>query len=172
MPKFDPSNAEALVFTFKDGLLSKIAHDLKIAITRFELDVEPGSVRAQFDTRSLVVVTPMKDGQENPSALNDADKAKIQEQIGADVLHSNEHPTAQFVSRSVTQRPDGGYSIAGDLTLHGVTKTVNAETQANGGWQIARIAINQPDFGITPFKAMMGTLKIKPEVIVQLAVRQ
>src|SRR5688572_22512531 len=118
MPKFDPSNAEALVFTFKDGLLSKIAHDLKIAITRFEIDVEPGAVRAQFDTRSLVVVTPMKDGQDNPSALNDSDKAKIQEQIAADVLHSNEHPTAQFVSRSVSERPDGGYSIRGDLTLH------------------------------------------------------
>jgi hypothetical protein len=172
MPKFDQSNAEALVFTFKDGLLSKIAHDLKIAITRFEVDVEPGSVRAQFDTRSLVVVTPMKDGQENPSALNDSDKAKIQEQIVADVLHSNEHPTAQFVSRSVTQRPDGGYSISGDLTLHGVTKTINAETQASSGGQISRIAINQPDFGITPYKAMMGTLKIKPEVVVQLAVRQ
>lgn len=172
MPKFDQDNAEALVFTFKDGLLSKIAHDLKLAIRRFEIDVSPGSVRARFDTRSLVVVTPMKDGQDNPSALSDSDKAKIQEQIAADVLHSNQHPTAEFVSRSVTQRPDGGYSISGDLTLHGVTKPIDAETQANSGWQITRVELNQPDFGITPYKAMMGTLKIKPDVIVQLSVRE
>jgi polyisoprenoid-binding protein YceI len=172
MPRFDQSSAQALVFTFKDGLLSKIAHDLKLAITRFNVDVEPGSVRAEFDTRSLVVATPMKDGQDNPSALNDGDKAKIQEQIVSDVLHSNEHGTASFVSRSVSQRPDGGYSITGELTLHGVTRTISTETEANGGWQIARIELNQPEFGITPFKAMMGTLKIKPDVIVQLSIPQ
>jgi hypothetical protein len=172
MPKFDQSQAECLVFTFKDGLLSKIAHDLKIAITRFVVDIDPGSVRAEFDTRSLRVVTPMKDGADNPSALNDSDKSKIAEQIVSDVLHSNEHATAVFVSRSVSQRPDGGYSIAGDLTLHGVTKPLNAETKLVGGQQVAEIQLNQPDFGITPYKAMMGTLKIKPDVLVRFSVPQ
>jgi YceI-like protein len=172
MPRFDQSQAECLVFTFKDGLLSKIAHDLKIAVTRFSVDVEPGSVRAEFDTRSLRVLTPMKDGKDNPGALNDGDKAKIAEQIVTDVLHSEQHGTASFVSRSVTPRPDGGHSISGELTLHGVTKPINVETSAAGGRQVARIELHQPDFGITPFKAMMGTLKIKPDVIVQLSVPQ
>ena len=172
MAKFDQSQAECLVFTFKDGLLSAVAHDLKIGVTRFSVEADAGSVRAEFDTRSLRVLTPMKDGQENPSALNDGDKNKIAEQIVEDVLHSNKHATATFVSRSITPRSDGGYTVSGDFTLHGVTKTISAETRLEGGRQVATVELNQPDFGITPYKAMMGTLKIKPSVVIRLSVPQ
>ena len=172
MAKFDASQAECLVFTFKEGLLSKIAHDLKVRVTRFSVDVTPVAVRAEFDLQSLRVVTAMKDGQENLESLSDSDKTKIADQIVKEVLHSTEHPTAVFNSRSVTRRSDAGYSIAGDLTLHGVTKAIHVETRLEGGRQVASIELHQPDYGITPFKAMMGTLKVKPDVIVQLSVPQ
>jgi polyisoprenoid-binding protein YceI len=172
MPKFDESRAECLVFTFKEGLLSKIAHDLKIVVSRFNVDVGPGSVRAEFDLRSLRVVNAMKDGADNPGALSEADKTKIAEQIGKEVLESEQHGSAVFTSRSVTQRPDGGYQISGDLALHGTTRTIVAETKLEAGRQVVSIPLHQPDFGITPFKAMMGTLKVKPDVIVRLSVPQ
>ena len=172
MPQYDENQAECLIYTFKDGLLSKVAHDLKIKVGKVSVDMQPSAIRAEFDTRSLRVLTPMKDGQENPSALNDSDKTKIAEQIVTDVLHSEQHPTAVFVSRSVQPRADGGYDIEGDLTLHGVTKPIKAKTQSQGGRQVASIELHQPDFGITPFKAMMGTLKIKPDVTVVLSVPQ
>jgi polyisoprenoid-binding protein YceI len=89
-----------------------------------------------------------------------------------EVLHSTEHSSAVFNSRSVARRNDGGYSIAGDLTLHGVTKAIQVETQLEAGRQVASIELHQPDYGITPFKAMMGTLKVKPDVIVRLSVPQ
>ena len=88
------------------------------------------------------------------------------------MLHSTEHPSAVFSSRSVTRRSDGGYSIDGDLTLHGVSKALHAETQLEAGRQVASIELHQPDYGITPYKAMMGTLKVKPDVIVRLSVPQ
>jgi len=172
MPKYDENQVECLVYTFKEGLLSKIAHDLKIKVGRAQVDLQPAAVRAEFDTSSLRVLTPMKDGQDNPGALNESDKAKIAEQIVDDVLHAKEYPKALFVSRSVTRRADGGYDISGDLTLHGVTKPINARTEVRGGRQVASIEIHQPDFGITPYKAMMGTLKIKPSVRVVLSVPQ
>jgi polyisoprenoid-binding protein YceI len=170
MPKYDQSQAECLVFTFKEGLLSKVAHDLKIRVTSFSVDVTPGSVRAEFDLRSLRVVEAMKDGKENPGALSDADKAKIAEQISNEVLHAAQHPTAAFSSRTIASRADGGYSIAGELSLHGVTQTIQAETHAEGGRQVASVELHQPTYGITPFKAMMGTLKVKADVIVRLSV--
>jgi polyisoprenoid-binding protein YceI len=169
MPKYDQSQAECLVFTFKEGLLSKIAHDLKISVTRFSVDVAPAAVRAEFDLSSLRVVNAMKDGTENPEALSDSDKTKIADQIAKEVLHSDQHPTAVFSSRSVTRRGDGGYSIAGDLSLHGVTKAIQAETKVEGNQQIVSIELHQPDYGITPFKAMMGTLKVKADVTVRLS---
>ena len=34
MPKYDENQAECLIYTFKDGLLSKVAHDLKIKVVK------------------------------------------------------------------------------------------------------------------------------------------
>jgi hypothetical protein len=168
MPSFDQTKAECRVFTFKDGLLSKIAHDLEINVSRFSVQAEPNSVRAEFDTTSLVVIHPMKDGKPNPDGLSDSDKSKVQSQIIDEVLHAKEHPKATFVSRSVERRPDGGYSISGDLTLHGTTRAIQAATKLEAGRQVASIELHQPDYGITPFKAMLGTLKVKADVIVRL----
>lgn len=170
MPKLDQSSAECAVFTFKEGLLSSVAHDLRIAVTRFELELEGARLTARFDTTSLRVDTPMKDGAPNPSALGAADKEKIAAQIRDDVLHSSKFPEALFRSTSVTVCGDGGYEVAGELTLHGVTKPLRARSQLVSGRQEVELRLHQPDFGITPYRAMLGTLKIQPDVVVRLRV--
>jgi polyisoprenoid-binding protein YceI len=172
MPRYTQNEAEALVFTFKDGLLSKVAHDLKVRITRFSLDFDPAASRlsAEFDASSLTVVNAVQDGAENPKALSDADKEKIGSQIQKEVLETDAHPKVTFNSTQVTRRPDGGYSIRGDLTLHGTTRPISAETRVEGGRQVAELALNQPDFGVVPYKAMLGTLKVKPEVRVRVSI--
>ena len=126
---------------------------------------------ASFDTSSLRVDTPMKDGKENPSALNEADKAKIATQIREEVLHSARHPEARFQSRSVERRADGGYDLAGDLALHGVTRLLQVRTEAVGSGQQLDLTLHQPDFEIVPFRAMMGTLKIQADVKIRLVTR-
>jgi polyisoprenoid-binding protein YceI len=170
MSTYTQDNAECYIFTFKEGLLSPIAHDLRIRVTHFSIQVDEasGAVTASFDTASLRVDTPMKDGKENPSALNDSDKEKIAGQIRDDVLHSSKHPEARFQSRSAQKRSDGGYDLEGDLTLHGTSKAIKVTTVLDGGRQQLDFTLHQPDFGITPFKAMMGTLKIQPDVKVRI----
>lgn len=170
MPSYDPSGAECFVLTFKEGLLSPMAHDLRLAVTRFSIDVDDARVTARFDTASLRVDTPMKDGVPNPSALSSADKDKIAAQIRDEVLHARRFPEASFTSSSVAPRADGGYDLVGELTLHGVTKTLHAQTRLLGGRQQLELALHQPDYGITPFKAMLGTLKIQPNVTVRILV--
>lgn len=166
MSTYTQDNAQCFVFTFKEGLLSPIAHDLRVQITRFSIQVDEAgaAVVATFDTSSLRVDTPMKDGKENPSALSDADKDKIAAQIRNDVLHSSKFPEARFQSRSVQKRADGGYDLEGDLTLHGTTKAISAKTELSAGRQQLDFTLHQPDFGITPYRAMMGTLKIQADV--------
>jgi hypothetical protein len=172
MPSYDSTSAECFVFTFKEGLLSPIAHDLRLRITRFSVEVDAAatSVVAKFDTNSLVVDCPMKDGAENPSALSDSDKQKIAGQIRDDVLHSSKHPEAVFRSRTVAARGDGGYDLEGELTLHGVTKALAAQTQLVAGRQQLELRLHQPDFGITPYRAMLGTLKIQADVTIRITV--
>jgi polyisoprenoid-binding protein YceI len=172
MPQYDEKTAECQVFTFKDGLLSKIAHDLDIAVTRFKVDVDPSapSIRAEFDASSLRVRHAVKDGVPDAKALSDSDKDKIASQIQSDVLEVTKHERILFVSKQVARRPDGTYSIAGDLTLHGTTRSITTETRLVGNKQVAEVVLNQPDYGVVPFKAMLGTLKVKPELRVRLSI--
>jgi polyisoprenoid-binding protein YceI len=172
MAQYTQNDAEALVFTFKDGLLSKVAHDLKVSVTRFSVDFDPSSskIDAEFDPTSLRVLNAVHDGAEDPKALSDSDKEKIAAQIQKDVLETDRHPTVRFTSTQVVRRPDGGYSIKGDLTLHGTTRPISAESRVEGGRQVAEVELNQPDYGVVPYKAMMGTLKVKPVVRVRISV--
>lgn len=172
MPQYDEKTAECQVFTFKDGLLSKIAHDLDIAVTRFKVDVDPTgpSIRADFDASSLRVRHAVKDGVPDAKALSDSDKEKIASQIQSDVLEVSKHERILFVSKQVSRRPDGSYSITGDLTLHGTTRSITTETLLLGNKQVAEVVLNQPDYGVVPFKAMLGTLKVKPQLRVRLSI--
>jgi hypothetical protein len=164
---YDQTNARCAVFTFKEGLLSPVAHDLRLLVQRFSIEIA-AQIVASFDTASLVVDTPLKDGRENPSALSAADRAKIAEQIRHDVLHSQKYPMASFRSREHLARTDGGYDLSGELTLHGVSKTLDAKTQLLDGRQHLSLSLHQPDFGIIPYRAMLGTLKIRPDVRIEI----
>lgn len=171
MLTYDERSAECLVFTEKEGLLSRVAHDLSIRVGRFSITIDPdrGSVDARFDARSLRVVSAMKDGAADEGALSEADKKKIEESILADVLHAGRHPEVRFVSTKTS--PVGqGYRIEGTLTLMGRAKPIAVTTSKRGDRQIAEVTLHQPDFGIRPYSAMFGTLKVKPDVRVRLAV--
>lgn len=170
-PRFHQDNADVLIFTFKEGLLSAVAHDLKIRVTRFSIhvDEETNAITATFDPRSLRVVTAMKAGAEAIGALSESDKKKIEEHIVDDVLSAKKHPEIRFVSTSVVEDSATGYRIHGRLSLHGKTRELAFTTRTDGEGQVAEITLHQPDFGIQPFSAMLGTLKIKPDVTVRLA---
>src|SRR5262245_54215694 len=171
-PRFHQDNADVLVFTFKEGLLSAVAHDLKIRVTRFSIhiDEETNAIDATFDPLSLRVVTAMKDGQEAHAALSESDMRKIEEHIVDDVLLPKKHPEIRFTSTSVEEDADGtGYRVRGRLTLHGQTRDVAFVSRTDGEGQVAEVKIHQPDWGIRPFSALLGTLKIKPEIIVRVA---
>jgi polyisoprenoid-binding protein YceI len=170
--RLDQDIADVLVFTFKEGLLSAIAHDLKIRVTRFavRIDAESRAIDATFDAGSLRVVTAMKDGGEDNRALSDADKRKIEQHIADDVLRAKKFPEIRFVSTSVEEDAgNAGYRVLGQLTLCGQSHPVSFVSRSDGEGQVAEIRIHQPDFGIQPFSAMLGTLKIKPDVLVRVS---
>src|SRR5262245_51169697 len=118
--RFDASSAECLVFTYKDGLLSAIAHDLKIRVTKFSIEVDEATraIAATFDATSLRVVGAMRDGAESPGTLTTENKRQIEENIARDVLDARRYPEICFVSSGVQETGDT-YVIKGRLALHG-----------------------------------------------------
>ncbi len=165
----DTNSGNLYVYTFKEGLLSKLAHDLLIDITNFKVNLDvpeagftSGSLELEIQANSLKVICALKDG-ERTDALKEKDIADIEKDMGGKVLHPDKYPTANFRSKAI-QEKDGGYKINGDLNLHGVTKSIDFDIDTNGENLKGMISLLQKDYGIKPFKAMLGTLKIKNEI--------
>ncbi len=76
----------------------------------------------------------------------------------ADFFDSSHYPKINFVSKSMNKRSDNNYKLSGDLTIKGVTKTVeldvdfNGVVQGFGGGEVAGFEItgkiNRFDFGL------------------------
>lgn len=81
-----------------------------------------------------------------------SDDEKLTQHLSSpDFFDVAKYPTATFKSTSIT-KADTGYTVAGDLTLHGVTKGISfpAEIALSGGELTAKaeFAINRKDFEI------------------------
>ena len=170
MPQLDASTAEVLVYSFKDGLLAKLAHDLKMRVSSFTIDIadDQSSVTARFDPSSLEVVCARKDGRDDTGTLSAGDKKKIYKNITQDVLRTKKHGgDITFRSTSIEGEGDAR-TITGDLTLHGQTRSVTARVRAEGDSWVTSVTLHQPDFGIRPFKALGGALKVQADVRVDV----
>ena len=161
------------VFVPKTGLLSGLAHDHEIGIKSFtgkivvpDSGAGGGSLELDVDATSLVVL------DKKPS---EADKKKIANSMHNEVLESAKHPKVTFKSASVSDLKQTGsdaynFTLTGDLTLHGVTKriafpvslTINAQELR----AIGKYTLRQTDFGIKPYSAAGGTIKVKNEITV------
>jgi polyisoprenoid-binding protein YceI len=171
MVKFDPSNAECLVFVYKQGVLSTLAHDLRLQVTDFCLDVDEArrTLTARASSSSLRVDCAMRDGAEAEKPLSAGDVKTIESVIVKDVLHSDKYPEIRFLSTCIADI-EGGYDVTGTLTLHGVTKQIAARARPDGGRLVVEMPIQQPDCEIKPYSFLLGAFKAKPEVTVRLAV--
>lgn len=161
------------VFVPKAGLLSGFAHDHEIGVKSFtgkivvpESGASGGSLELDVDATSLAVL------DKKPS---EDDKKKIANSMHTEVLESAKHPKITFKSVSVNDlKPTGGdaynFTLNGDLTLHGVTKRIAVPVSLTINAQelraIGKYTLRQTDFGIKPYSAAGGTIKVKNEITV------
>ncbi len=171
MPTVTEREGEVRVSTFKDGLLSAVAHDLELAVERFRIEWDDAltKVTGTFDTRSLRVLHAVVHGAPSPSSLSAKDLRKIEENIQADVLGKAASSEARFESSAI--EADGeARRVLGTLTLNGRSRPLDARVTRDGDRFVTEFTLDQRDFGIRPYSAMMGTLKIKPELRVRVRV--
>lgn len=167
MPHADARTARCRVFTFKEGLLSAVAHDLELDVTSFELSWdESGRVDGRFDAGSLAVLHALHDGSPT-SALSEKDKAKIVATVRSEVLQAARYPSISFAGTGTFGDVP---TVEGTLTLVGRSRPLRAVFRREGDSWTTRVVLHQPDFGITPFSAMLGALKIKADVHVELRI--
>lgn len=168
MLELSQANAQCHVFTQREGLMAAVGHDLKLAVTRFSIRVgDNGNLTATLDAASLVVVASMHGAREDPASPSAKDRAQIERTIRDDVLQSRRHADIRFTAAAVNP-PDGASTFTGMLVLHGETRPVKVEVLRHGGGVVATALLHQPAFGITPYSAMLGALRLKPDVLVRV----
>ncbi|MFV8754133.1 YceI family protein [Nannocystaceae bacterium ST9] len=155
------------VFTFKEGLLSRVAHDLRLHVERVAIVREGARVRVELDPRSLVVDGAMSGGRCDASALGAGDRAKILATVRDTILRTSTHRTIEFRGE-LKAREDGGLRVEGELRLVGVARPLAFGARREGGRLRASVALRPSDFGIAPYKALAGAIRLQDRVIVEL----
>lgn len=172
-------NSRCLVRVYREGLAAAVGHDLVLECGAFEvtLDPEARSVSGRFQADSLRVLGTPDEFSANPRgfdsrALGERDRRKIEQNMQKDVLQTSRYPVITFESTSVSSGsaspPNTALQVDGKLTLHGATRPISVSLVREQEEAVARVRLEQPDFGITPFRALMGALKIKAHVDVEL----
>ena len=164
-----PASGRLLVKTARTGLGAKAGHDLTIEVTRWRGNVvvdaaSPASpsVTVEVNVDSFEV----REGTGGVKPLTDSDRADIKNTFRRKILNTGQYPTITFASSRV-HGTEESFRIDGDLTIVGVTQPVTIEGQLTGGRAHGSAVIVQSRWGIRPYSALLGALKLRDEVEVQ-----
>lgn len=177
----DTTRTDVVVQVFKGGMASSLAHDHVIKATQVGGKISydpanPGASTVQVDVRTqgLKADDPTLRKQYKLPPMPDSDKEQVETNMkGTGQLEVNQFPLMRFQSKKVTPgATPGQLTVQGELTLHGVTKTVSfpATISVEGSSLTgrAKLTLKQSDYGIAPFSIMMGAIRNQDEVILNL----
>jgi len=167
-----PGVGRLVVKTGRAGLGAKAGHDLTIEVTRWHgsatvdtADPARGSVTVEVDVDSFEV----REGTGGVKPLTDSDRAEVRKTIREKVLHTARHPTIAFRSTRVDGSAES-FTVDGDLTITGVTRPVSVRGRLTDGRARGSATVVQTRWGIRPYAAFFGALKVKDEVDVEFDV--
>jgi polyisoprenoid-binding protein YceI len=166
--RLGPDNASLQVKTYREGMAAKVGHDLVIEVTRWDatVDLTDWTVELNADARSLEV----REGLRGLKPLTDKDRSEIRKNIDDKVLQGQ--PIA-FRSTAVRlAEADGQLVVEGQLTMAGNTRPVTARLDVGADGRVSgTIPLTQSDWGIKPYRGLMGALKVRDELEIVLDAR-
>jgi polyisoprenoid-binding protein YceI len=166
--RLGPGDGTLSVRTERTGAAAKAGHNLLMHVTAWEATLtigeDPGesSLELAADGASLRV----REGTGGMQELGDDDKENIEQTIDDEVL---KRESVAFRSTEVTSAAGGALSVKGDLTLLGETRPLAFDVSVGGDDTLSAVAvIKQSDWGMKPYSALFGALKVVDEVTVEI----
>jgi polyisoprenoid-binding protein YceI len=167
--RLGPDSGSLEVRTYREGFASKVGHDLVIDVTAWEATVSvaddpaEAAIELRADPRSLQV----REGLRGVKPLTKGDRDDIRATIEDQVLGSE---PIVFVARGV-ELADGAL-VEGDLTMAGATRPTSARLAVTPDGRVSStVALTQSDWGIKPYRGLMGALKVRDAVDVVVEAR-
>jgi hypothetical protein len=164
MHRLGPENATLTVRTERTGAIARVGHDLVMDVTSWEGELrlgDPPSATLSADASSLRV----REGTGGMQTLGDDDKRGIEQTIDDEVLKG-----APITFRSTSIAQDGDHvRLEGELELAGQTHTLSFELDAGEDGRLKGSAtVKQSNWGMKPYSALFGTLKVADDVVVEI----
>jgi len=164
-----PAGGVLSIRTTRQGAASKAGHDLRIEVGSWEAEVrladtpEQSAMTLAVDSDSLRVI----EGTGGIKSLTESDKEDIHKTIHKDVLKGS---AIEFRSTEIRGAPGGaGWSVAGQLDLNGKQAPLTFDLAlADDGRVTGSAVVKQTDFGMKPYSALFGALKVADEVTVAI----
>jgi polyisoprenoid-binding protein YceI len=162
-----PDNAKLLIRTGRTGGAAKAGHDLLLEVTSWSATIdagaEPSDTRLTLtaDATSLQVL----EGTGGIKPLGAKDRDSIRKTIDDEVL---KRAPIEFHSTSVSPNDDGRLQVNGELVLLGRKAPVSFALQIGTERVTASATIDQTAWGIRPYTALFGALKVAAEVEVEI----
>jgi polyisoprenoid-binding protein YceI len=154
-----PETGELLVHTRRLGAAAKAGHDLEMVVTGWKatLDIgEASSLTLTADSTSLRV----REGHGGMKPLDEDDRENIRQTIDDEVL---KRTSIMFRSSEVESNGDL-MRVSGELELGGQTHSLTFELETDQHRIAGRASVKQSDWGMKPYTALFGALKVADEV--------
>jgi polyisoprenoid-binding protein YceI len=170
-----PSQGSLQLHTGREGVAKKVGHDLVIEAKKWTAkvnvdgdDLTRSTASVTVDTRSLEVVS----GTGGAKPLSDKDRKDIKENIDKKVLKTDKFPDITFQSSRVESKGADRATVHGDLTIMGTARPASMDITVTGNKASGTMVVRQSDWGIKPFSALMGALKLADqlEIVVEATV--
>jgi polyisoprenoid-binding protein YceI len=166
--RLGPENASLQVKTYREGMAAKVGHDLVIEVTRWDatVDLTASTIELNADPRTLEV----RDGVRGLKPLTDKDRSEIRKNIDDKVLHGQ---PIEFRSTAVRlPEADGPLVVDGQLSMAGKTRPVTAQLDVDADGRVGgTIPLTQSEWGIKPYRGLMGALKVRDALEIVLDAR-
>ncbi|MER6951460.1 YceI family protein [Nonomuraea sp. NPDC000554] len=161
-----PESGRLLVHTTRTGLGAKAGHDLTIEVTRWRGDAMVDTVNAANSSVSVEIDAEsfeVREGTGGVKPLTDSDREEIGKTLRTKILHTDRYSTITFRSTRVDGTAES-FHAEGDLTIVGVTRPVTVQGVLTDGRVQGSAVIVQSRWGIRPYSAFFGALKVSDEV--------
>ncbi len=170
-----PEAGKITLNVYRDGVAARMGHNLVLEATKWsgkaEVDADDpaaSSVKLTIDPRSLEIV----EASGGIKPLSDKDRADIKKNINDKILLTLRNPEITFQSTEVSGTAPN-IQVKGSLTLAGKSRplTLDVRVDESSGRASGKTTLQQSSFGIKPFSAMLGALKIKDTIDIQFDVK-
>ncbi len=172
----DRAQSQIAVVLAQEGLIAKRYQSHRVEVRSFDGRIE---VSLKDESRVVAEVEAESKSLVNvDQGMSEFERKEFHAILNNTVIESDKFPKIKFVSVAISDVQKSGetrgFTLSGDLTLHGVTKRVAFPVSVTMTKEQLRATgeakMKQSDFGMKPYSGSLGLIKIGDEVKVSFSI--